>query len=224
MVADSEDTMEQAGQTTQDAPSPAANTHTASQHDPKNGAPRQPDYDPDWDWYLNEAPALLGERSVQTSIEASLRGGGASGSGVSDNGPYHDAAIRSSHMVPKYRRLHAAWSRLDRASHRVLLARYTLRKHWSEDLRKGPSVDEATYRPDPCVVALGHLVGVAMALARDPDKLREACRNSTGKKNKPVVDAALKRARDAVTAAHRLGAEAKRAVSPGVQRIRESLP
>ena len=58
--------MSENGQTTpkrgeQTAPDPAANIHTTPDRGARLGAPLEPD--PDWDWYLNEAPAILGGAS-----------------------------------------------------------------------------------------------------------------------------------------------------------------
>lgn len=150
-------------------------------------APHPLDYNPNIDWLLNEAPALLGERSAQASVVASIERGADFTGGISDNGPHHEAAINAIRAVEQARELDAIWKSLPSHHQQVLRARYIRRQHW----------------PTGCVVFLTtELVGVAMLLAEDRKELRQACCSAAKNASARLIKRERERARRAVRDAH----------------------
>jgi hypothetical protein len=156
---------------------------------------RTRDYDPDIDWLLNDAPALLGERSGLGGTVATIERGVSSGGTIANTGPHHDAALNAMRSVGLARRLDQIWSRLDQQTQRVLRARYMKRTHW----------------PTGCVVFLtAELVGVAMLLAEDRKVLTKACQSAAKNDSAKTIQKAAKRAETAVARAHETWDAAKR--------------
>lgn len=191
--------MSEAEQTTpkrgeQAAPTPAANVHTTPDRAKSLGPPLEPDYDPDWDWYLNEAPALLGERGNLQGVVAQVEMGTVGASTIADTGPQHEALIRALPAVARARRLNEAWQRLEPRHQTTLRARYLQRNRW----------------PTGCSVHLAHLAGVALLLSPDERELKRACLNATKREHVRVIARDLATARKAVREAHTAGKEARR--------------
>lgn len=194
--------MSENGQTTpkrgeQTAPDPAANIHTTPDRGARLGAPLEPDYDPDWDWYLNEAPAILGERGNLQGVVAQVEQGTVGARTVANTGPQHEAMIRVLPAVARARRLDQAWKRITPEHQTVLRARYLQRRRW----------------PTGCHVHLAHLTGVALLLSPDPRGLRSSCLNATKREHARVIARDLATARKAVRAAHAAGKEALRGLA-----------
>jgi hypothetical protein len=157
---------------------------------------RKRDYDPDIDFLLNEAPALLGERSGQGATQAAIERGKAGGHTIANNGPYHDAAINALGDVRRARRLDEVWHRLTPDTQRILRARYLKRSHW----------------PTGCLVFLTcELVGVAMLLADDRKALERACQSAAKDQSAKLIQRSRKRAETAVVRAHDAWDGAKKA-------------
>jgi len=176
------------------APTPAANIHTTPDRGARLGAPLEPDYDPDWDWYLNEAPAILGERGNLQGVVAQVEQGTVGARTIADTGPQHEALIRILPAVARARRMDQAWRQLEPHHRRVLEARYLQRSRW----------------PTGCHVHLGHLTGVALLVSHDPQALRRACQNGSKRENSRVIARDLGLARKAVSEAHAAGTRARR--------------
>jgi hypothetical protein len=180
-----------------EAPRPSANAYETPGYRAGPNAPHHLDYNPDLDWYLNDAPALLGERSGQANVEAAIeRGGGGNTNGVTDNGPYHEAAIAALPAVARARKLSANWERLTVEQRQVAQARYRKKNRWDTG----------------CVVFLtAELVGVAMMLSDNPKALRAACRSAAKNESAKLIKRERDRAQKAVRDMHQAWKEAGKA-------------
>ncbi len=148
--------------------------------------------DPDLEWLLCEAPALLGQRSGHAAVIAALeRGpGGATGS----EGAW-DAIERARPHETRVRRLRAAWALLP-PDHRRLLE-----VHYSAPACRAAGV----------LAQLGELARAALALCSDRRGLELACGHPSGPGSARRIAEARKLAERALRHAHRAWSCARRA-------------
>lgn len=143
--------------------------------------PRPEHYEADVDWFLNDAPGLLGEVGVSYSEPS----GGARV--VVDTGPYHARMQRALWAVGKFRRLNQVWRSLDASTRAVLVARYAQRR-W----------------PDGFVSQFGELAGVVAHLhAKTHQRLTQAARQPAKATAAEALAEALRTAQRASREAHR---------------------
>jgi hypothetical protein len=148
--------------------------------------------DPDLEWLLCEAPALLGQRSGHAAVIAALeRGpGGAGGS----EGAW-DAIERARPHEGRVRRLRRAWALLPPDHRRLLEVHYA-----------GRACREAGV-----LAQLGELARAALALCGDRRALELACGNPSGSGSGRRIAEGRRLAERALRSAHRAWSCARRA-------------
>lgn len=147
--------------------------------------------DPDLEWLLCEAPALLGQRSGHGAVIAALERGPSSA--ASTEGAW-DAVERARPHVARARRLRAAWAILA-PDHRTLLE-----AHYS-----GPAC-----RALGVPAQLGELARAALLLSSDRAALERACGHPAGKGSARRIAEARRLAQRALGHAHRAWDGARR--------------
>lgn len=151
-------------------------------------------YEYDIEWLLNDAPALLGERSIAASNFGAIERGGASPS-ISDTWPYHEQFANSIPHVDRARRLTKVWDALPARHQATLRARYITRRYW----------------PLGCQVFLtAELVGVALYYAADREALLDACTRAGQPDAKRTITEARKLAFEAIRDAHQAWRDVKK--------------
>lgn len=151
-------------------------------------------YEYDIEWLLNDAPALLGERSIAASNFGAIERGGASPS-ISDTWPYHEQYMHSIPHVDRARRLTKVWDALTAEHQATLRARYITRRYW----------------PLGCQVFLtAELVGVALYYAPDREALLDACTRAGQPAAKKLIVQARKDALERLKEAHQAWRDAKK--------------
>lgn len=148
--------------------------------------------DPDLEWLLCEAPALLGERSGHGAVIAALERG--PGGASSTEGAW-DAVERARPHEGRLRRLRRAWALLAPDERQLLSA------HYSGPACRGAGV----------VAQLGELARAALALASDRRALELACANPAGSGSARRIADGRRLARRALAQAHRAWQGARRA-------------
>lgn len=146
--------------------------------------------DPDLEWLLCEAPALLGARSGHGAVIAALERG--PGSAASTDGAW-DAIDRARPHERRFRRLRAAWATLPPDHRRLLETHYS-----------GPAC-----RAAGVLAQLGELARAALALS-DRAALEQACGHPSGKGSARRIAEARRLAVRALGHAHRAWDGARR--------------
>lgn len=147
--------------------------------------------DPDLEWLLCEAPALLGQRSGHGAVIAAMERG--PGGSASTEGAW-DAVERARPHVARARRLRAAWGILAPDHRRLLEA------HYSGPACRGAGV----------VAQLGEFARAALVLCSDRAALERACGHPSGKSSGRVIAEARRLAQRALGHAHRAWDGARR--------------
>jgi hypothetical protein len=148
--------------------------------------------DPDLEWLLCEAPALLGQRSGHAAVVAALeRGPG----GAQSNDSAWDAIERARPHERRVRRLRAAWALLAPDARRLLEVHYS-----------GPACRAAGVSAQ-----LGELARAALALCSDRSALEQACGHPAGTGSAKRIAEARRLATRALSNAHRAWIGARRA-------------
>lgn len=148
--------------------------------------------DPDLEWLLCEAPALLGQRSGHGAVVAALeRGPG----GSSSTDAAWDTIERARPHTGRLRRLRRAWALLAPDERRLLEAHYA-----------GPACRAAGVAPQ-----LGELARAALALCSDRRALEQACGHPSGAGSARRIAEARRLASRALSHAHRAWIGARRA-------------
>jgi hypothetical protein len=156
------------------------------------GVVRELERDPDLDWLLCEAPALLGQRSGHAAVIAALeRGPG----GAQSTDSAWDAIDRARPHEGRVRRLRAAWARLAPAERRLLEVHYT-----------APAC-----RAAGVLSQLGGVAAAALAVCSDRSALEQACGHPSGEGSARRISEARKLAERALRQAHRTWSSARRA-------------
>lgn len=139
-------------------------------------------YNPDVDWFLNEAPGILGEQGMAINIDS---GGGGN---PADTGPIHDKRIRAveSKAVERFRRLESIWRGLTERSQNILAARYSRKRHW--EIRGLKAVFE-------------DLACVALTVTSSRESLERALQKASAR-TKPIVTETRRRVEKEVENAH----------------------
>lgn len=152
---------------------------------------RQTDpFDEDLYWWINDAPAALGERGVSQDPS----GGG--GRTLADNWVFLERAHAARGAVARARRLESRWRKLSPRQQNVLCAYYTARQR---------------IPVTGAVAAFGSYARVALLVVGDGrERLVEALSDQQNTRHVPVVTEARRRARGAVREAHRAWAEGRR--------------
>jgi hypothetical protein len=148
--------------------------------------------DPDLEWLLCEAPALLGQRSGHAAVIAALeRGPG----GAQSTDSAWDAIERARPHEGRVRRLRAAWALLPPDHRRLLQVHYD-----------GPACREAGL-----AAQLGELARAALDLCSDRRALEQACGHPAGRGSARLIAEARRLATRALANAHRAWIGARRA-------------
>lgn len=137
-------------------------------------------FNPDVDWYLNEAPGLLGEQGMAINVDS---GGGGN---PADTGPIHDRRIRATLAVDRFRRLERIWRRMTERSQSILAARYSRKRHW--ELRGLKAVFE-------------DMACVALLVTSNRESLEKALQKASAR-TKPIITETRRRAEKEVENAH----------------------
>lgn len=148
--------------------------------------------DPDLEWLLCEAPALLGQRSGHAAVIAALERG--PGGASSTDGAW-DAVERARPHESRVRRLRAAWALLPPDHRRLLEVHYS-----------GPAC-----RAAGLAAQLGELARAALALCSDRRALELACGHPSGAGSARRIADARKLAERALRNAHRAWSSARSA-------------
>jgi hypothetical protein len=148
--------------------------------------------DPDLEWLLCEAPALLGERSGHAAVVAALeRGPG----GAPSTDRAWDTIERARPHTGRLRRLRRAWALLAPDDRRLLEVHYA-----------GPAC-----RAAGVAAQLGELARAALAVCSDRRALELACGHPAGAGSARRIGEARRLAARALSTAHRAWAGARRA-------------
>lgn len=148
--------------------------------------------DPDLEWLLCEAPALLGQRSGHAAVIAALeRGPG----GAQSTDSAWDAVERARPHEGRVRRLRGAWALLAPDERRLLEVHYA-----------GPAC-----RAAGVAAQLGELARAALALCSDRGALELACGHPSGTGSARRIAEARRLASRALSNAHRAWIGARRA-------------
>jgi hypothetical protein len=148
--------------------------------------------DPDLEWLLCEAPALLGERSGHAAVIAALERG--PGGAQSTDGAW-DTIERARPHTARLRRLRCAWALLAPDARRLLEVHYS-----------GPAC-----RAAGVAAQLGELARAALALCSDRRALEAACGHPSGRGSARRIAEARRLASRALAHAHRSWSSARRA-------------
>jgi hypothetical protein len=148
--------------------------------------------DTDLEWFLCEAPALLGQRSSHAAVIAALERG--PGGAQSTDGAW-DAVERARPHEGRMRRLRAAWARLAPDERRLLEVHYG-----------GPACRQAGV-----AAQLGELARAALALCSDRRALELACGHPSGTGSARRIAEARRLATRALSNAHRAWSSARSA-------------
>jgi hypothetical protein len=147
--------------------------------------------DPDLEWLLCEAPALLGQRSGHAAVVAALERGPGSAQG---SDAAWDAIERARPHEGRVRRLRAAWALLAPDERRLLEVHYT----------------SPACRGAGLLAQLGELARAALALCSDRRALEVACGHPSGPGSARRIAEARKLAERALRHAHRAWSSARR--------------
>lgn len=148
--------------------------------------------DPDLEWLLCEAPALLGQRSGHAAVIAALERG--PGSASSTDAAW-DAVERARPHEGRVRRLRAAWAMLPPDHRRLLEVHYS-----------GPAC-----RAAGLAAQLGELARAALAVCSDRGALELACGHPSGAGSARRIAEARRLAERALRNAHRAWSSARSA-------------
>lgn len=148
--------------------------------------------DPDLEWLLCVAPALLGQRSGHAAVVAALeRGPG----GTPSTDSAWDTIERARPHTARLRRLRGAWVLLPPDARRLLEAHYS-----------GPAC-----RAAGVAAQLGELARAAVALCSDRAALEQACGHPSGRGSGRRIAEARTLATRALRHAHRAWSSARSA-------------
>lgn len=139
-------------------------------------------------WYAREAPGALGERSIQSAVEAALRTGGP-GKSVASSSAHHDEMIKRLGAVSRARRIYGMRLKLTPQQRCITDVYYTARVKW----------------PPGMLAQLGDsLAGVALAYPPDNDEraLRAACSSASMPLSQKLITQAKKQATMLILDAH----------------------
>ena len=170
----------------------AAKNRSPKRHGLCSPAVRETTRDPDLEWLLCEAPALLGERSGHAAVVAALERG--PGGAQSTDGAW-DAVERARPHAARFRRLRAAWTLVAPDHRRLLVVHYTA----------------PASRAAGVPAQLGELARAALALCSDRRALELACGHPSGSGSAKRIAEARGLATRALRQAHRAWSSARRA-------------
>jgi hypothetical protein len=166
---------------------------TRKHHDPEA-------FDEDLEWLLVAGDASMGARGTLGGVIAQLEHGGPF-TGVPNTDLYTDQQVgfgtTGAGLVEKHRWLSSSWNALGPATRKNLLFCY-------QAPRAEHRGDEVTGSRSGAEAQLGRYAALSFHLTDEPAALLEACRQPQKGKHARVIARALKRAREAAVAAHKL--------------------
>jgi hypothetical protein len=145
-------------------------------------------FNPEIDWFLNEAPALLGEQGSAFGETSGAKDGNEAASRA------HDRFIRAVDHATRYRGMERTWRALAPRSRDILAARYSRKRYW--EIRGLKAVFE-------------DLSSVALVVTTDRPALEAALQKASARQI-PIVTETRRRVDDAVGDAHDEWAQLRR--------------
>ncbi len=204
-------------------------------------SPKLP-YSPQLDWYLNDAPTLLGVRSAHGALVSAIERGGPSNY-VSDE-PYHAQAIGAVGSVKLARDLEAAWRRLGPSTRALLRAHYERRRYFElgVEAHLGTLAKAALHLAAEEYVEVetsGRVLDYVFDPLHGDDEMRvidgsitrrvsmrlyllEACTSSTIPASKTLIETYRTRAQEALEDAHRAWDSARKEQAKAWAKARQS--